>query len=442
MHTRVDADGHPTVPLIEGTVACSPELFGESRLNSWHIGTQYKPVDHIKRTITYGGSRPDWSPLPVKYCDTYGEDMDGFYILELPTKYLYDQASNFFPEIIFNPQWSKYPWNRRLDGTNATVASFKPSLNTGFSLVNFAIQWRDALSIYKNYISNVGRRNYFHHLIKQVRKGPTSALRALAAERLAYVYGTKQFVQDVSTILRILNTWKADADKFLADVDKYRYISGRISYDFPTSGHLVSSVEWTPFSVNPPWYQGFTYVEDWNIQGSVSLVYKYNVPEMKGLIARAAQLADSFGVSMDPSIIWDTIPYSFVVDWFYNVGEWLHRQRKDWVNAQFSYREFGASAKLSVIRQVFFHSYPPFATDLGVHQLVVRKKHTRYVRELRELERAYAPTISNPFGWSLTRILNATALAVQKMTGTQTKRAPRPSMFRRRPLWRMGPKRN
>jgi hypothetical protein len=36
-----------------------------------------------------------------------------------------------------------------------------------------------------------------------------------------------------------------------------------------------------------------------------------------------------FGIELDPTIIWDAIPFSFVVDWFLNVGGFLSRYRFD-----------------------------------------------------------------------------------------------------------------
>ena len=44
--------------------------------------------------------------------------------------------------------------------------------------------------------------------------------------------------------------------------------------------------------------------------------------------ARGLALLDSLGVNLDPAIVWNAIPWSFVVDWVANVGEYLHRFAK------------------------------------------------------------------------------------------------------------------
>lgn len=54
--------------------------------------------------------------------------------------------------------------------------------------------------------------------------------------------------------------------------------------------------------------------------------YGFSMPEIRGWTARFRQFVETLGI-LDPSALWDAIPFSFVVDWFYNVSNWLHRNR-------------------------------------------------------------------------------------------------------------------
>jgi len=45
-------------------------------------------------------------------------------------------------------------------------------------------------------------------------------------------------------------------------------------------------------------------------------------PELTNLYSRIALFMDAFGI-IDPNVIWDQIPFSFVVDWFLGIGNWL-----------------------------------------------------------------------------------------------------------------------
>jgi hypothetical protein len=55
-------------------------------------------------------------------------------------------------------------------------------------------------------------------------------------------------------------------------------------------------------------------------------LYGFTCPEFQGWVSRLGQITDSFGL-LDPAALWDVIPFSFVVDWFYSVSTWLHKNR-------------------------------------------------------------------------------------------------------------------
>jgi len=51
--------------------------------------------------------------------------------------------------------------------------------------------------------------------------------------------------------------------------------------------------------------------------------YNYNYTQYQLVHARALALLDAFGVNFNPVIIWNAIPWSFVVDWVAGVNRWL-----------------------------------------------------------------------------------------------------------------------
>lgn len=54
--------------------------------------------------------------------------------------------------------------------------------------------------------------------------------------------------------------------------------------------------------------------------------YKYKLPpEVHKAAGQLAGFLDTLGVNANPAIIWNAIPFSFVVDWFYDVGDFLER---------------------------------------------------------------------------------------------------------------------
>jgi hypothetical protein len=53
--------------------------------------------------------------------------------------------------------------------------------------------------------------------------------------------------------------------------------------------------------------------------------YNYNYTQYQTEHARLLGLLDYFGVNLNPQIIWNAIPWSFVVDWVFSVGRFLDR---------------------------------------------------------------------------------------------------------------------
>jgi hypothetical protein len=55
--------------------------------------------------------------------------------------------------------------------------------------------------------------------------------------------------------------------------------------------------------------------------------YYFVCPELHGLMARVKLAVDRLGI-LDPAAAWDRVPFSFVVDWFADIGGWLHKNLK------------------------------------------------------------------------------------------------------------------
>ena len=53
------------------------------------------------------------------------------------------------------------------------------------------------------------------------------------------------------------------------------------------------------------------------------------MPDLGLLSNRLKAMLDSLGVRPDASILWNAIPFSFIVDWFFDVGGWLESLSSD-----------------------------------------------------------------------------------------------------------------
>jgi hypothetical protein len=78
-----------------------------------------------------------------------------------------------------------------------------------------------------------------------------------------------------------------------------------------------------------------------------TLAYAFACPELRGWLSRARQLVDLLGI-LDPQALWDVIPFSFVVDWFLPVGNWLHNNRPRLFRGDLVVEDYCESMKLQL----------------------------------------------------------------------------------------------
>lgn len=53
--------------------------------------------------------------------------------------------------------------------------------------------------------------------------------------------------------------------------------------------------------------------------------YEFSYSDFQTEYAQLLALLDSLGVNFNPAIIWNAIPFSFVIDWVVGVSSWLNR---------------------------------------------------------------------------------------------------------------------
>jgi hypothetical protein len=150
-----------------------------------------------------------------------------------------------------------------------------------------------------------------------------SVLKNFANGHLNVSFGWLPFISDVKSIHKLLRRCVSNYEAFLSNslkVHKRRY---QLKLDNPVEEpHVFFGSSSDPLgfgyheytSDGPPVYR-FTVEYTYAINPS-----PYNL--VKGCL-------DQLGIRKDAQIIWDALPYSFIVDWFFNVGQLLHRLSSD-----------------------------------------------------------------------------------------------------------------
>lgn len=78
-----------------------------------------------------------------------------------------------------------------------------------------------------------------------------------------------------------------------------------------------------------------------------------NDPEL----VRLGAALDTLGVNMNPAILWDLVPFSFVVDYFCGIGDWLERFKRTNLNLSFSVVDSCYSVKREWITEGTTHRW-------------------------------------------------------------------------------------
>jgi hypothetical protein len=232
----------------------------------------------------------------------------------------------------------------------------KPSLNSAFSLLNFIYELKDLKPLWKEYFKNKGAFKKCFSILKNSRHMKLRQLwKELATVHLEWSFGIKPFISDLQSIYKTLKSLKKNCKEITdhAGLVENRHYSSQIP--FPGSSELNGTISRFPIMEN---------TSDVDLSGiSVSYVitlsqidkgehatcrYSYSVPYLSEFESTVGKYLDAFGVSFDAAIIWNAIPFSFVVDWFINVGEWLHSRRHDMYQCIVTLWDFCVSQKYIV----------------------------------------------------------------------------------------------
>jgi hypothetical protein len=139
--------------------------------------------------------------------------------------------------------------------------------------------------------------------------------------------------------------------------------------------------------------------------------YSYYLTQFQRENATILGLADALGVNLNPSIIWNAIPWSFVVDWVIGIGRWLD---------QFKVRNL---EPVTVIHRYLWSIEVKRSTEISVEtNLGVATLPKPMVRASKHFESAYRRDLYNvglstitSSGFSLKEFTLASALGLSRM---------------------------
>lgn len=300
------------VPGSDGDGSYNPVVVDESI--KYGLGREtYNACRHYKFSREYYSPEHKWRKLDT--ADTK-----------------WDHTTSPVPEVDFTPQdcfdwlgfnvgWSVLNWTNFYQ---RAIEAMTPSMETGFSLGNFIYELREV----KDLVLGWGHRR-------------ESIVDMASDVSLNWNFGLKPFLGDLWTLARALYflrdslaELKAGAGKL--QVRRYSEETGLIElervFNTGTTNHPIQHEE--------KWWVS-------NVCRTAVMTYTYQMPDIDEALLNVYSFLDAVGLQLNPAIIWEAMPYSFVLDWFLNVGDFLSQLRKKWIAVSLYIKDFGVSEKIT-----------------------------------------------------------------------------------------------
>jgi hypothetical protein len=212
---------------------------------------------------------------------------------------------------------------------------------TDISILNFIFElkdlkkslkdWRSKIDFLKKLLHSFGDLNPRHAgSVFKRRLAEKTATRRGANAYLDFKFNWQPLFRDLVTILKALGTWRARLKKLLARLHKMRRAFVRVHRmtvppsigEISRQGGGGTHCDGQPDLRSPPSYRVDLYVRRPTVP-VFGVKYTLYCQPLSDINAKVRGLLDTFGVRWDPSIIWNAIPLSFIIDWFYDVSTWL-----------------------------------------------------------------------------------------------------------------------
>lgn len=278
-----------------------------------------------------------------------------------------------------------------LDVTEELERAFdtiRPAITSDMSLLVTIAELKDVKSLFTEPIAFankivrlVGRKKSAKAVFSQIMKDPDFIpflARSVASGHLYNEFGLKQTERDVCSLYSMFFSLDRVVRQILQStgvntrhysIPIYKTESEVFSNDFQDYNWIISRV----------WNSVFTRKFVCTVKYTSELVDAYgqpispNDPELVNLGAAM----DWLGLNMNPAILWDLVPFSFVVDYFVGIGDWLERFKRSNLNLTFSVLDACYSLKREYVTEGTTHRWTSIWNGMELypdHPLAAREK--------------------------------------------------------------------
>lgn len=223
----------------------------------------------------------------------------------------------------------------------------KPSMASRANLAVFLGEIRDIKRMF-----DILPGKYFH--LKDWRE----LIRYGNSQHLNWNFGWAPFFREVKNVMKGLAEFEKRLNRFLREAGEslIKHVA-----DDGTSGAYTGS--WIVLS---PYYGKRRWKFNWTNTFKSTFQFSYSLPPMDYQTLRWRAYLDTLGLHASIANLWALVPWSFVVDWFVNVGRLLDQFTDDWISPWITFCQGCISQKFVVdggLEWEYQHpslQYPPF----------------------------------------------------------------------------------
>jgi hypothetical protein len=243
----------------------------------------------------------------------------------------------------------------------ASLNAMLPLIKSELSIVNSIIELKDFKSLPKT-IANIWQ---VAKVIPRSLKSLRSLLRGGADGYLQAKFNILPLLSDIAGIRSALSRTERRINDFITRsgrVQKRHY--NRPLMEFKPTVDTAPGAILTEVLSSYPLASSYTYERFVTPSPTIfhaEIEYNYNYTRYQVEHARILALLDALGANLNPAIIWNAIPWSFVVDWVINVSQWLSTQRVGFMDPKINILRYLWSVKrvrsIIVQRKAFAPDY-------------------------------------------------------------------------------------
>lgn len=280
-------------------------------------GTQFSRIhDEIGKPIRNGAG--DCIPKPVEHYKIRVNDAD-----LLPWYRYYDMDRDLIQTIYPVSSWAPVDWDflsrpSRLASVLSDVPAFAVRHHSLAAFERFETQFPQEISL-PNFFWELREIGSLGSLIRDHAGTWMQRLRAAPGDLLNWEFGWKPFASDLiklGNLTKIIEMRLEALKKTFGKVTRLGYYA-KDWYDYPDLYDLVfPTISWQGLQTE---LRVTKIVSEFR----VGALHYHAIPYLNSVIGRLRAFYGALGLGNPLKVFWEAIPYSFVVDWFLDVGSAL-----------------------------------------------------------------------------------------------------------------------